>query len=64
MNFLLKELGVPLLQGPGSSIRLDNSDASKNGMAYRIYGCGIRLPKDSTQPLVISLESIIVLPRS
>ena len=63
-EFFIERAGSASFTGPGSSIRLDNSDASKNGMAYRIYGCGIRLPKGSTQPLVISLESIIVLPRS
>lgn len=63
-EFFIERAGGASFTGPGGSIRLDNSDASKNGMAYRIYGCGIRLPKGSTQPLVISLESIIILPRS
>lgn len=63
-EFFIERAGSAAFTGPGSSVRQDNSDVSKNGMAYRIYGCGIRLPDNSTQPLVVSLESVIVLPKS
>ena len=62
-EFFIERAGSASFTGPGSSIKKGSSDDNKNGMAYRIYGCGIRLPNSSTQPLVISLESIIVLPR-
>ena len=63
-EFFIVRAGSASFTGPGSSVRQDNSDASKNGVAYRIYGCGIRLPDSSTQPLVVSLESVIVLPKT
>ena len=63
-EFFIERAGSASFEGPGSSMGQSNSDSSKNGMAYRIYGCGIRLPVNSTQPLVISLESTIVPPKS
>ena len=32
-----------------------------DGMAYRVYGCGIM--KDPDDPIVVGLESTVVLPK-
>jgi hypothetical protein len=63
-EFFIERAGNASFTGPGGSIKKKASDASDSGMAYRIYGCGIKLLKNSTQPLVVSLESIVVLPKT
>ena len=63
-EFFIERAGNASFTGPGGSIKKKASDASDSGMAYRIYGCGIKLLKNSAQPLVVSLESIVVLPKT
>ena len=36
------------------------NNTGNDGMAYRVYGCGIKKEKD---PMVVALESVVVLPK-
>ena len=60
-EYFIERIGAASTQAIGSSIKLTASDASKNGIAYRVYGCGIKKEKDDIN-LVVALESVIVLP--
>ena len=42
MNILSQELVQPHFRGYGSSIKKSATDTGNDGMAYRIYGCGIK----------------------
>tara|TARA_B100000686_G_scaffold257882_1_gene270048 strand:- start:674 stop:1435 length:762 start_codon:yes stop_codon:yes gene_type:complete len=60
-DYFIERIGAASFKGFGSSIKKSASDASKNGLAYRIYGCGIYGGKDR---MVVSLESVVVLPKN
>ena len=60
-DYFVERIGAASFKGFGSSIKKSASDASKNGLAYRIYGCGIYGGKDR---MVVSLESVVVLPKN
>ena len=45
----------------GSSIKLGAGGAGKNGMAYRVYGCGIY---NGSEQMIVSLESVVVVPKN
>ena len=60
-DYFIERIGAASFKGFGSSIKKSASDASKNGLAYRIYGCGIYGGKDR---MIVSLESVVVLPKN
>ena len=45
-DYFIERIGAASFKGFGSSIKKSASDASKNGLAYRIEGCGIYGGKD------------------
>ena len=66
-EYFVEKLGPAPFRGFGSSIKKGRYiDTGLDGIAYRIYGCGIF--KRSTdeiekfEPIVVPLESTIVLP--
>ncbi len=61
-EFFVTQIGAAPFRGTGSSIKKSATDTGNDGMAYRIYGCGIRNGA-GLDPMVINLESVIVLPK-
>tara|TARA_B100001996_G_scaffold162680_1_gene124071 strand:+ start:52 stop:711 length:660 start_codon:yes stop_codon:yes gene_type:complete len=59
-EFFISKIGDATFMGQGSSITLGSGGTGKNGVAYRVYGCGIY---DGSQQMIVSLESVIVLPK-
>ena len=43
-----------------SSIKKGAKDSGNNGMAYRVYGCGINTGNPT---LIVTLESLVILPK-
>ena len=60
-EYFITRLGAASFMGEGTSVKLGAGGAGKNGMAYRIYGCGIYT--GTTEQMIVSLESVIILPK-
>ena len=58
----MTRIGAAPFRGTGSSIKKAATDTGNDGMAYRIYGCGIKNGV-GLDPMVVPLESVIVLPK-
>ena len=59
-EFFITKIGDSTFMGQGSSITLGAGGVGKNGVAYRVYGCGIY---NGSEQMIVSLESVIVLPK-
>ena len=59
-EFFITKIGDATFMGQGSSITLGAGGSGKNGVAYRVYGCGIY---NGSEQMIVSLESVIVLPK-
>lgn len=59
-EYFITKIGDAAFMAQGSSIKLGAGGAGKNGMAYRVYGCGIY---NGSEQMIVSLESVIVLPK-
>ncbi len=58
-EYFLSRIGSAPFKGYGTSIKKDATDASSDGMAYRIYGCG----NFDDGKIIVPLESTVVLPK-
>jgi len=58
-QYFLTQIGPAPFKGTGESIKKGATDSGKDGMAYRIFGCGIF----DDDKIIVPLESIMVLPR-
>ena len=58
-QYFLTQIGPAPFKGRGESIKAGATDTGKDGMAYRIFGCGIF----DDDKIIVPLESIMVLPR-
>ena len=61
-EYFVTQIGAAPFRGTGSSIKKSATDTGNDGMAYRVYGCGIRNGA-GLDPMVVNLESVIVLPK-
>ena len=61
-QYFIEEIGAAPFKGTGKSIKKQAGNTGTDGIAYRVYGCGIKKEKDDIN-LVVALESIIVLPK-
>ena len=61
-EFFVTQIGAAPFRGTGASIKKSATDGGNDGMAYRIYGCGIRNGV-GLSPMVVNLESVMVLPK-
>tara|TARA_B100000965_G_scaffold224718_1_gene188080 strand:+ start:2218 stop:2877 length:660 start_codon:yes stop_codon:yes gene_type:complete len=59
-EYFITRIGDATFMGQGSSITLGSGGVGKNGVAYRVYGCGIF---NGSEQMIVSLESVIVLPK-
>ena len=64
-EYFITRLGAANFKGAGSSAKRGSGGlgSGKNGMAYRVYGCGIYNDTVNTET-VVTLESIVILPLS
>ena len=58
-QYFIHRIGSAPFKGYGDSIKKGASDAGNDGMAYRIYGCGIY----DNGTIIVPLESTMVLPK-
>ena len=61
-EYFITRIGSAPFKGSGSSIKKGATDTAADGMAYRIYACGIRNGQ-GIDPMVVPLESVVVLPK-
>ena len=68
-EFFVIRIGSAPFRGTGSSIKKKASNSAADGMAYRIFACGIfnadnvTNSNNSKKRVVVGLESIVVLPK-
>ena len=65
-EFFIRNIGSAPYRGRGSSVKKTAGDDSTNGIAYRIYGCGIYINDvndSNTKKFIVPLESVIILPK-
>tara|TARA_B100000929_G_scaffold77410_2_gene60462 strand:+ start:970 stop:1695 length:726 start_codon:yes stop_codon:yes gene_type:complete len=75
-EYFVTRIGSAPFKGSGQSIKKKSGDTGNNGMAYRIFGCGIKAEKhqfsvqkqkhevtNKTKRMIVALESVIVLPK-
>ena len=66
-EYFIERIGDATIKAYGTSIKATASDVSKNGVAYRVYGCGMHAPaqKSSSSDIksIVALESVVVLPK-
>ena len=58
-QYFLTQIGAAPFKGTGESIKKDATDSGNDGMAYRIFGCGIY----DNGKIIVPLESTMVLPQ-
>ena len=67
-EYFVERIGAASFKGFGQSIKKSASDASKSGIAYRVYACGIFIDTNQNgkvlDEMIVPLESIIVLPQN
>ena len=54
-EYFIERIGAANIQLVGSSIKSTATDASKNGLAYRIYSCGIYGEDGDKNKMIVSL---------
>ena len=65
-EYFVRQIGSAPYRGRGASVKKAAGDDSNNGIAYRIYGCGIFIENaedSNTKKIIVPLESVIILPR-
>jgi Tfp pilus assembly protein PilX len=68
-EFFIIQIGPAPFRGTGASIKKKATNTSADGMAYRIFACGIfnadnqTNSNNSKKRVIIPLESIVVLPK-
>ena len=60
-EYFVLNIGSAPFRGYGSSIKKGASDEISDGMAYRVYGCGM-YKAGTRDEIIVPLESVIVLP--
>ena len=61
-QYFIEQVGSAPYKGTGTSVKKQAGNTGSDGVAYRVYGCGIKKEKDDIN-LVVALESVIVLPK-
>ena len=59
-EYFVQSIGSAPFRGYGSSVKKSQQDSGQDGMAYRVYGCGLNSKADR---MVVALESTVVLPK-
>ena len=61
-QYFIEQVGSAPFKGTGTRVKKEAGNTGSDGIAYRVYGCGIKKEKDDIN-LVVALESVIVLPK-
>ena len=61
-EYFITRIGSAPFRGYGGSVKKKATDAGADGMAYRIFGCGLFAGKKDIRT-IIPLESVVVLPK-
>jgi hypothetical protein len=63
-EYFITRIGAANFRSAGSSAKRGSggSGSGKNGMAYRVYGCGIYSDPNTDDQTVVTLESVVILP--
>ena len=76
-EYFVANIGFAPFKGTGSSVKKQAGNSGQNGIAYRIFGCGIKaeehaynkengkhsINSGSEKRLIVALESVVVLPK-
>jgi type II secretory pathway pseudopilin PulG len=61
-EYFITRIGSAPFRGYGGSVKKKATDTGADGMAYRVFGCGIFAGKKDVRT-IIPLESVVVLPK-
>ena len=61
-DYFITKIGAAPFRGSGGSVKKGANNLGNDGMAYRVHGCGIR-GVGNADPIVVGLESVVVLPK-
>ena len=59
-EYFITRVGAAPFRGTGGSVKKGATNIGNDGMAYRVYACGINTRKPT---LIVTLESLVVLPK-
>ena len=59
-EYFITQVGAAPFRGTGTSVSLGASNTGNDGMAYRVYACGISY---GTPIQIVTLESLVILPK-
>ena len=59
-EYFITQVGAASFRGSGVSVKKGANNTSNDGMAYRVYGCGVNT---GSPTLIVTLESLVILPK-
>ena len=59
-EYFITRVGAAPFRGAGVSVKKGATNIGNDGMAYRVYGCGINTGKPT---IIVTLESLVILPK-
>ena len=59
-EYFITQVGAAPFRGSGVSVKKGANNSGNDGMAYRVYGCGINTGNPA---LIVTLESLVILPK-
>ena len=59
-EYFITQVGAAPFRGTGTSVKLGASNTGNDGMAYRVYACGISY---GAPIQIVTLESLVILPK-
>ena len=59
-EYFITQVGAAPFRGTGISVKKGANNSGNDGMAYRVYGCGINT---GSPTLIVTLESLVILPK-
>ena len=59
-EYFITQVGAAPFRGTGTSVSLGASNTGNDGMAYRVYACGISY---GAPIQIVTLESLVILPK-
>ena len=59
-EYFITQVGAAPFRGSGVSVKKGANNSGNDGMAYRVYACGINTGNPA---LIVTLESLVILPK-
>ena len=63
-QYFIEQVGSAPFKGTGTSVKKEAGNTGSDGIAYRVYGCGIYGAEKEKDRMIVSLESVVVLPKN